>query len=127
MIRTMLIVALGGGIGSALRYIVSRTVGEHTAGAFPLPTFAVNIAGCLLIGLLYGLSDRGSLGGNATKTLLTTGLCGGFTTFSTFCNEGVALMRDGSAPVAIIYAAASMAAGMAAVAAGCWLAAHIRM
>lgn len=120
----MLIVALGGGIGSALRYIVSRTVGEHTAGAFPLPTFAVNIAGCLAIGLLYGLSERGHLGGGATKLLLTTGLCGGFTTFSTFCNESLALVRDGSLPTAMAYAAGSVAAGMAAVAAGCWMAAH---
>ena len=122
MIRTLLIVALGGGLGSALRFAVSKVVAENIGGAFPYPTFAVNIAGCLLIGLFYGLSSRGSLGGDSAKMLLTTGLCGGFTTFSTFCNENLALLRGGNAIMALMYAAVSVVLGFAAVAAGYWIA-----
>ena len=82
MLRTLLIVALGGGVGSALRYAVSKFVQDNMSGAFPYHTFAVNIVGCLLIGLFYGLAARGHLGNNTTTLLLTTGLCGGFTTIS---------------------------------------------
>lgn len=113
-----LIIALGGGIGSALRYAVSKFVQDSTNGAFPYHTFAVNIVGCLLIGLFYGLAARGHLGNNATTLLLTTGLCGGFTTFSTFCNENIALLRDENALVALLYIASSMFCGLLAVALG---------
>ena len=122
MIRTLLIVALGGGVGSALRFVVSKVVAENVGGTFPYPTFAVNIIGCLLIGLFYGLSARGSLGGNSAKMLLTTGLCGGFTTFSTFCNENLSLLRDGNAIHAVLYAGISVTLGFVAVAAGYWIA-----
>lgn len=108
-----LIIALGGGIGSALRYAVSKFVQDSTNGAFPYHTFAVNIVGCLLIGLFYG-----HLGNNTTTLLLTTGLCGGFTTFSTFCNENIALLRGDNAFVALLYIASSMFCGLLAVALG---------
>lgn len=113
-----LIIALGGGIGSALRYAVSKFVQDSTNGAFPYHTFAVNIVGCLLIGLFYGLAARGHLGNNATTLLLTTGLCGGFTTFSTFCNENIALLRGDNAFVALVYVASSVFCGLLAVALG---------
>ena len=122
MIRTLLIVALGGGMGSALRFLVSKIVAENMGGTFPYPTFAVNMAGCLLIGLFYGMSSRGSLGGNSVKALLTTGLCGGFTTFSTFCNENITLLRGGNAMGALLYAGLSVMLGFLAVAAGYWIA-----
>lgn len=113
-----LIIALGGGIGSALRYAVSKFVQDSTNGAFPYHTFAVNIVGCLLIGLFYGLAARGHLGNNATTLLLTTGLCGGFTTFSTFCNENIALLRGDNALTALVYVASSVFCGLLAVALG---------
>lgn len=113
-----LIIALGGGIGSALRYAVSKFVQDSTNGAFPYHTFAVNIVGCLLIGLFYGLAARGYLGNNTTTLLLTTGLCGGFTTFSTFCNENIALLRGDNAFVALVYVASSVFCGLLAVALG---------
>lgn len=118
MLRTLLIVALGGGIGSALRYAVSKFVQDSTNGAFPYHTFAVNIVGCLLIGLFYGLAARGHLGNNTTTLLLTTGLCGGFTTFSTFCNENIALLRGDNAFVALVYVANSVFCELLAVALG---------
>ena len=113
-----LIIALGGGIGSALRYAVSKFVQDSTNGAFPYHTFAVNIVGCLLIGLFYGLVARGHLGNNTTTLLLTTGLCGGFTTFSTFCNENIALLRGDNALTALVYVASSVFCGLLAVALG---------
>ena len=124
MTRTLLIVALGGAIGSALRFWVSKVVADNAGGTFPYPTLAVNILGCLLIGLFYGLSARGAIGGN-TKTLLTTGLCGGFTTFSTFCNENMSLLHDGHATATFLYTGISIALGFIAVAAGYWIAEHI--
>lgn len=113
-----LIIALGGGIGSALRYAVSKFVQDSTNGAFPYHTFAVNIVGCLLIGLFYGLAARGHLGNNTTTLLLTTGLCGGFTTFSTFCNENITLLRGDNALTALVYVASSVFCGLLAVALG---------
>lgn len=119
MIRSLLAVAIGGGIGSALRYAVSRIVQANApGGTFPWATLTVNVAGCLLIGLFYGLAARGSLGGDTMKLMLATGLCGGFTTFSTFSNEGLMLMRGDNALMALLYVAASVVAGLAAVAGG---------
>lgn len=125
MIRSMLIVALGGGIGSALRFFVSKFVAENVGGTFPCPTFAVNIIGCLLIGLFYGLSARGSIGGDSMKLLLTTGLCGGFTTFSTFCNESLTLCRGDHALIALLYAGCSAVVGFLAVAVGYYVAERV--
>ncbi len=118
----VLIVALGGAVGSAARYLVSRALQEHVATGFPWPTFAVNVAGCLVLGFLGGLSSRGALGGSGVRLLLTTGFCGGFTTFSTFCSEGVGLLRAGQTLAMMAYAGGSVAAGLGAAALGMWIA-----
>ena len=122
MIRSLIIVALGGGMGSALRFLASKFVQDNMTGIFPYPTLAVNVVGCLLIGVFYGLSSRGSLGGDSAKLLLTTGLCGGFTTFSTFCNENLSLMRGGHALATLLYTGGSVVLGFFAVAVGYWIA-----
>ena len=122
MIRSLIIVALGGGMGSALRFLASKFVQDNMSGTFPYPTLAVNVVGCLLIGVFYGLSSRGSLGGDSAKLLLTTGLCGGFTTFSTFCNENLSLMRGGHALATLLYTSGSVVLGFIAVAVGYWIA-----
>ena len=122
MIRSLIIVALGGGMGSALRFLASKFVQDNMTGVFPYPTLAVNVVGCLLIGVFYGLSSRGSLGGDSAKLLLTTGLCGGFTTFSTFCNENLSLMRGGHALATLLYTSGSVVLGFIAVAVGYWIA-----
>ena len=121
MIRTTLIVALGGGVGSALRFLVSKFVQANMVGTFPYHTFAVNVVGCLLIGFFYGLAARGHLGNNTTALLLTTGLCGGFTTFSTFCNENLTLLRSDNVLIAMLYAASSLLCGLFAVFFGYWV------
>ena len=125
MIRSLIIVALGGGMGSALRFMASKFVQDNMAGIFPYPTLAVNIIGCLLIGLFYGMSSRGNLGGDSAKLLLTTGLCGGFTTFSTFCNENLSLMRGGHALTTLLYTGGSIMLGFIAVAVGYWIAERV--
>ena len=125
MIRSLIIVALGGGMGSALRFLASKFVQDNMTGLFPYPTLAVNVIGCLLIGIFYGLSSRGNLGGDSAKLLLTTGLCGGFTTFSTFCNENLSLMRGGHAFTTLLYTGGSIMLGFIAVAVGYWIAERV--
>jgi CrcB protein len=111
--RTLLIIGTGGFIGSIFRYLVSRSVQEKFATAFPLGTLSVNILGCFLIGVVLSLSERG--GFNADwRMFLATGICGGFTTFSAFSNETLALMRDGQWIYAGAYIAISIITGLAA-------------
>ena len=118
MIRAITIVALGGALGSAARYMLSRAVGAYVHTAWPLATFAVNIIGCAAIGFISAVASRSPWMGENTRLFLTVGLCGGFTTFSTFCNEGLALMRGGHAMMAAAYAGTSVAMGVLAAAAG---------
>lgn len=118
----MMIVALGGALGSAARYAVSRLVQEQVGSAFPWHTLLVNVAGCLLIGLIGGLAGRLGCLDERVKLFLTMGFCGGFTTFSTFCNESLALMRGGQALLSMVYVALSVVAGLLAVQAGLLLA-----
>ncbi len=118
----ILMVALGGAAGSVARYWVSRLVQEHVCAGFPWPTLVVNVVGCLLIGFLYGLSGREAMGREELRLLLTTGFCGGFTTFSTFCNEGMGLLRSGQTLSSALYAGGSVVLGFVFVALGAWLA-----
>ena len=118
MIRSVILVALGGALGSAARYMVSRLMQEQTVTALPLHTLLVNVAGCLFIGLVYALACRLESVGDGLKLFLTVGFCGGFTTFSTFCNEGLSLMRGGQYMLAAAYTALSVFTGMLAVQAG---------
>ncbi len=118
MTQNLFLVFLGGGAGSALRYLAQTLIGVRPdASSFPWATFTVNVAGCFLIGLFYALSARMHLA-EGTRLLLTAGLCGGFTTFSAFGNETVVLLRSGCTAMALAYAALSVAAGVGAVFAG---------
>lgn len=110
MIRNLLLVALGGAVGSVGRYLVSKWL----EGGFPWGTLTVNIVGCLLIGFLTGLFAKGTLSPEM-KLLLVTGFCGGFTTFSTFANESFSMMKVGDALLAALYIGASVAIGILAV------------
>lgn len=96
MIKTLLLVGAGGFLGSVSRFLASRLIQSNLPSAFPFGTFFVNITGCLLIGIIYGFSDRSSLLTPGWKMFLAAGFCGGFTTFSTFANENLALLRDGN-------------------------------
>jgi len=114
MIKTLLLVGAGGFLGSILRFLTSRFMQENIPSAFPFGTFLVNIAGCFLIGLIYGISEKSSLLTTGWKMFLAVGFCGGFTTFSTFTNENLALLRDGEFFYFFLYTGLSLFLGIAA-------------
>lgn len=114
MLRTLLLVGAGGFLGSVSRFLASRFFQSNFQSAFPLGTFIVNISGCFLIGLIYGLSERSVTFGTGWKMFLTAGFCGGFTTFSTFANENLALLRDGAFFHFFLYTGLSIFLGIAA-------------
>ena len=114
MIKTLLFIGSGGFLGSISRYLESRYLQNNFHSAFPFGTFLVNISGCFLIGLIYGFSERSSLLTQGWKMFLAVGFCGGFTTFSTFANENLALLRDGDFFHFFIYTGLSVFLGIAA-------------
>jgi fluoride exporter len=111
--RILLLIGSGSFIGGVLRYLLSQFVHNKTLSTFPTGTLVVNILGCLVIGLVFGLSERGNLP-TEWRLFLATGLCGGFTTFSAFSNECVALLRDGEFFYGSLYVTASVVLGLAA-------------
>lgn len=108
MMYKLALVGLGGGAGSVLRFLVQRALNA----SFPYGTFAVNITGCLLIGLLWGLGK--SYGTETGRLLLVTGFCGGFTTFSAFTQESVELMEQQRPLTFFAYCLLSVAGGLIA-------------
>ena len=121
MSNVLITIFLGGGIGSVMRFGVQAVMnGRIPPLFFPWATLGVNVAGSFLIGLFYALSARFGLS-DETRLFLTTGLCGGFTTFSTFSQESLTLLRQGHYAAFALYTLASMAAGIAAALAGGWV------
>jgi fluoride exporter len=123
----VLLVGVGGFLGSVLRYAVGGAVGRLRAGwTFPLETLLINVAGCVVIGLLAGLSEsRGLFSGN-TRAFLFIGLLGGFTTFSTFGYETFQLMRDSQWPAAALSTGLHVVLGIGGVWAGNTVASMVR-
>ena len=123
IIRNILAVGAGSFIGGAARYLISlamKGIGKDFQAQFQLPlaTLAVNLAGCLMIGLLWGILTR-----NATETttwglFLTVGLCGGFTTVSTFSKEALTMLQTGNTWGFASYIALSVITGIALVGLG---------
>lgn len=115
----ILFVGIGGAVGSILRYLVSGYVQDWTKSiTFPFGTLAVNVLGCLAIGILSQLSDDRGIFTPETRALILIGVLGGFTTFSTFANESMNLFRDGENLIGFLNVAASVALGLGAVIAG---------
>ena len=108
MLNNILLVGCGGAIGSILRYLCQRTWNNQ----FPYGTLLVNIAGCFLIGILLGIFGKQME--ESKKLLLITGFCGGFTTFSSFSQEGVQMMMDNRWLSFGLYTLASVAGGLLA-------------
>lgn len=116
--KQILLVGLGGAIGSILRYLTSLAVTKYEATAFPLATFLTNILGCLIIGVLIGYFGQQPGGNQGLRLLFITGFCGGYTTFSTFAAENISLFQHQQYLILIIYILASIVTGFLAVALG---------
>lgn len=112
MLQSMLLVGVGGFVGSALRYGINRLSVTYLSAGLPAGTLIVNLAGCLLIGIIAGLSQRSGAISPNTVLLLSTGFCGGFTTFSTFSLELLSMGSAGSLLMAAGYLAVSVAGGI---------------
>lgn len=118
MSKEIIYIFLGGGTGSVLRYCIQLLMHERIMPySFPWATFTVNLLGSFLIGLFYALSERFNLSFEV-RLLLTTGLCGGFTTFSTFSNDGMNLLKGEFYGTFILYTLLNIVIGLVAVMAG---------
>lgn len=118
--KQVLLVFIGGGAGSALRYLVGKIFNNTTQG-FPWGTFSVNIIGSLLIGILMGMALKNSSLSENQTLLLVTGFCGGFTTFSAFAYENQVFLKEGDFTNFFIYTLGSIGLGLLAVFLGFFL------
>ena len=115
--KILLMIGLGSFIGGTSRYLVTLAIQNKFLSTYPFGTLAVNIIGCFLIGLVYGLSEKGNINVE-WRLFLATGILGGFTTFSSFSNETVSMLRDAQYWQAFSYIASSVIIGLAATFAG---------
>lgn len=113
MLKTIILVGMGGAIGSIMRYLAATGIQSKFLSAFPYGTMCVNISGCFLIGLIYALATKNNLSPE-WRFFLATGICGGYTTFSSFSYESLSLLRDGEILYASLYIAASVFLGVLA-------------
>ena len=118
MIRNILLVGLGGAVGSMARYLCQKWFAENYLHPFPWGTFTVNLLGCFLLGVIYAAGEKTTMLTPQTRLLLTTGICGGFTTFSTFAFENMTLLRSGDISYFLLYALGSVVSGILLVFAG---------
>lgn len=116
LIKQILLVGVGGAVGSVFRFLASVFIVRSEPFLFPVATFAVNILGCFCIGLFVNIIPSNNL-----RVLMITGFCGGFTTFSAFANETLTLMNNNQMLLAIVYIALSCIVGIGAV----WLGMHL--
>src|SRR5262252_8693196 len=114
MDRSILLVGIGGFVGSVSRYLVAVLFAAQVSSVFPFATLIVNVVGCFIIGILFALSDRGNILSPEWRILLTTGFCGGFTTFSTFSYESIRLIQDGELFYLGLYVVLSVVIGFGA-------------
>lgn len=113
MFRQVVYVAFGGMIGSVCRFLLQTFVQRKFLSNFPYGTLCVNLIGCFVIGMVYALANKGLMHDNS-RIFLAAGICGGFTTYSSFMYENYALINNGQAATAFLYTGVSLFAGYAA-------------
>ena len=121
IIRNTVFIGCGSFIGGAARYLISVAMKTMSKG-FPWGTLVVNLVGCLVIGLLWGFFSKNFSESSSWALFMTVGICGGFTTFSTFSKEAIIMLQSGNIVGLISYIGVSVIAGVALVAAGYYLA-----
>ena len=121
MLKSILLVGAGSFVGGALRYAVSVFMKSACGNGFPWGTLLVNLVGCLAFGVIFALFGKYSATNNVWCLLLTTGVCGGFTTFSTFANESMLMLQNGNWGGFVGYVTTSLVVGLALVALGYWI------
>lgn len=114
----LLIIGLGGFLGSISRYLTQELVKKMFESQVPLGTLIANIAGCFIIGVVYALADKYTSFSNEWKIFLTVGFCGGFTTFSSFAHENFMLLKNNQFTAFFIYTSLSFVLGLLAVLGG---------
>jgi fluoride exporter len=117
-VRTIWAVAIGAALGGVSRYYVASALQQRLGATFPWGTLAVNVSGSLLLGVLIRYAFATPSMSVELRALLTTGFCGGYTTFSTYSYETAALLEDGQYSRAALYATASVVVALAATFAG---------
>jgi CrcB protein len=120
MLKSILLVAFGGGLGSVLRFLTNIIVAKNYPAKAHYATFIVNSLGCLLIGLFMGYLIKQSQN-EYLKLLLITGFCGGFTTFSAFGLENYTFINSQNLTIALIYTALSVIIGILFVGLGIYI------
>lgn len=113
--KELLLIGLGGFIGSIGRYWVSKLNLSWHLLEIPMGTLTVNIVGSFIIGFLVGISAKSDLISSDLRLFLMVGFCGGFTTFSSFTNESMMLIQNGQLLTVLLYTAASIFLGLIAV------------
>jgi len=121
VVRDAVLVFLGGGVGSVLRWLTGLAALRLWGPAFPFGTLAVNILGCLIMGLCYRLLPSLAEGPHATRLLLMTGVLGGYTTFSAFALDAAGLWMREQPVLALVYVGASVVLSLVGVALGLWI------
>jgi fluoride exporter len=116
--KPILIVGVGSAFGGICRYLVQVYTGRFITLSFPLGTLLVNLTGCFLIGILFGISSKYGWMTLEWRLFLMTGICGGYTTFSSFSLESITLLRQGSYLYFSSYVLGSVAVGLLATVAG---------
>ncbi len=124
MMKNFLLVFIGGGFGSGLRYLIGKYL-NSSLGGFPIGTFTVNIIGSLLIGLILGYAAKENSLSQNQVLLLATGFCGGFTTFSAFAHENFQLLKTGDIMQFSIYTIGSIVVGLISVFIGIYIAKNL--
>lgn len=112
--KIIALIGIGSFIGGIFRYLLSLSVQNKLLSAYPFGTFTVNIVGCLAIGIVFGLSEKFNFSPE-WRLFLATGICGGFTTFSTFSLETMNLLKDGQYLYSFLYISSSVIMGLMAV------------